>query len=260
MLTLFTPFESHVTCFFPLPFVPCRVLENFEFGKIETMAAPANNDGVFAAAVTPAELEMATIRTSAAAAAAPAQKETDTDPFLVKFEEPYDAGNPLDWPSGRKWLVTDVLSATGFNRIMVSTIMAPALTSIAKELNMSDTEAAMSLSIYLLATAFGPLAIGPLSEIYGRQVVLHVSGIWFLIWNVVCGFAATKETLIAARFLAGFGASAIYSLAGGVLGDIWRPENRGRSLGMYLLIPLLGAAVGRFCQHHFIPIVLSINC
>ena len=50
--------------------------------------------------------------------------------------------------------------------------------------------------------------------------------------------------LIAARFLAGLGASAIYALAGGVLGDVWRHEQRGRSIGLYLLIPLLGAAVG----------------
>ncbi|KAI8220492.1 putative efflux pump mfs2 [Colletotrichum sp. SAR 10_86] len=168
----------------------------------------------------------------------------DSDPFLVTFAEPHDPENPLDWPAGRKWMVTDVLSATGFNRIMVSTIMAPALTNIAVELDMSSTESAMALSIYLLATAFGPLIIGPMSEIYGRQVVLHASSVWFLIWNVLCGFANTKGTLIAARFLAGFGASAIYALGGGVLGDIWRPEQRGRSLGMYMLIPLLGAAVG----------------
>ncbi|KAH8678307.1 putative efflux pump antibiotic resistance protein [Xylariales sp. PMI_506] len=168
----------------------------------------------------------------------------DTDPFLVEFDQPYDAENPLDWPTSRKWMVTDVLSATGFNRIMVSTIMAPALSTIASDLDMSPTESAMALSIYLLATAFGPLFIGPLSEIYGRQVILHSSSIWFLIWNVVCGFASTKGTLIGARFMAGFGASAIYALAGGVLGDIWRPEQRGRSLGIYLLIPLLGAAVG----------------
>lgn len=169
----------------------------------------------------------------------------DSDPFLVTFAEPHDPENPLDWPAGRKWMVTDVLSATGFNRIMVSTIMAPALTNIAVELDMSSTESAMALSIYLLATAFGPLIIGPVSEIYGRQVVLHASSVWFLIWNVLCGFANTKGTLIAARFLAGFGASAIYALGGGVLGDIWRPEQRGRSLGMYMLIPLLGAAVGK---------------
>jgi MFS family permease len=187
-------------------------------------------------------------RTDIELARIPRKPETSADklddPFLVAFNQSFDVDNPKDWPSGRKWAVTDVLSATGFNRIMVSTIMAPALTTIAYELHMSSAESVMALSIYLLATAFGPLVIGPLSEVYGRSKVLHASNVWFLIWNIVCGFARTKETLIAARFLAGFGASSIYALSGGVLTDVWRPEQRGRSLSMYLLIPLLGAAVG----------------
>ncbi|EEH06367.1 caffeine resistance protein [Histoplasma capsulatum G186AR] len=192
------------------------------------------------------ELELATIPTLANndVTSSKSAKEFDTDPFLVIFDQHYDAENPLDWRDGRKWMVTDVLSATGFNRIMVSTIMAPALSTIATDLDMSATESAMSLSIYLLASAFGPLVMSPLSEMYGRRVILHSSNVWFLVWNVVCGFAATKEVLIASRFLAGFGASGIYALAGGVMGDIWRPEQRGRGLGIYLLIPLLGAAVG----------------
>ncbi|KAI1080325.1 caffeine resistance protein [Whalleya microplaca] len=202
------------------------------------MATPNIHDEITVVPDT-VELELAKIATPAATRAT-----KESDPFLVAFDQPYDAENPLDWSASRKWMVTDVLSATGFNRIMVSTIMAPALSTIASELNMNPTESAMSLSIYLLATAFGPLVMGPLSEIYGRQAILHASSIWFLIWNVVCGFSTTKGTLIAARFLAGFGASAIYALAGGVLGDIWIPEQRGRSLGVYLLIPLLGAAVG----------------
>lgn len=167
------------------------------------------------------------------------------DPYLVKFEEPFDRDNPLHWSLRRKWAVTNVLSATGFNRILVSTVMAPALSSIAAELDMSNTESVMALSIYLLATAFGPLIAGPLSEVYGRQVVLHASNVWFLVWNILCGFATNKETLIAARFLTGFGASSIYALAGGVLGDVWHPHQRGKSLGIYLLIPLCGAAVGK---------------
>ncbi|KAI1332173.1 major facilitator superfamily domain-containing protein [Xylariaceae sp. FL0255] len=171
-------------------------------------------------------------------------KQNDRDPFLVAFTEPYDAENPKDWPNRRKWAITDVMSATGFNRIVVSTIIAPALTTIAAELHMTSTESVLALSIYLLATAFGPLFIGPLSEIYGRKVVLHGSNIWFLGFNLACAFAKSKEVLIASRFLAGFGASAIYALGGGVLGDLWRPSERGRSLGWYLLIPLLGAAVG----------------
>ncbi|KAL9110909.1 MAG: hypothetical protein Q9227_004524 [Pyrenula ochraceoflavens] len=211
------------------------------------MATSTAHNEISPVASNPADLELAQI---SAPAPAPTAEQTTKDSvppsLLVAFDQPYDAENPLDWPKSRKWMVTDVLSATGFNRIMVSTIMAPALSSIASDLSMSPTESAMSLSIYLLATAFGPLFIGPLSEIYGRQVVMHGSSLWFLVWNVVCGFARTKGTLMAARFLAGAGASAIYALAGGVLGDVWRKEERGKSLGIYLLIPLLGAAVGKF--------------
>lgn len=165
------------------------------------------------------------------------------DPFLVHFMAE-DSDNPKNWTSLKKWTVTGVLSVTGFNRIMVSTIMAPALSVIGKELHMSNTEAVMAMSVYLLATAFGPLVIGPLSEMYGRRPVLHATNIWFLTWNIVCGFSNNKGTLISARLFAGLGASAIYALGGGVLGDVWPPEQRGRSLGHYLLIPLLGAAVG----------------
>lgn len=189
------------------------------------------------------DIELATLTDQAALPSTQALQPKLSDPFLVTFTTP-DPTNPKDWPNRIKWAVTDVMSATGFNRIMVSTIMAPALDTIAVELHMSHVESVMALTIYLLASAFGPLVIGPLSEVYGREMILHTSNIWFLIWNVMCGFAKTKESLIAARFLAGFGASSIYALSAGVLGDVWRPEERGKSLGMYALIPLLGGAVG----------------
>jgi MFS family permease len=64
---------------------------------------------------------------------------------------------------------------------MVSTIMAPALTIIGSELHMNSIESVMSMSVYLLATAFGPLLAGPSSEMYGRQPVLHATNVWFLV-------------------------------------------------------------------------------
>ncbi|KAL3420381.1 hypothetical protein PVAG01_08880 [Phlyctema vagabunda] len=164
-------------------------------------------------------------------------------PFLVVFPLD-DPKNPKNWTSKVKWGVTGALSATAFNRIMVSTVMAPAIDTIATDLDMTSVEAVMALSIYLLATAFGPLIIGPLSEIYGRKPIIHITNIWFLIWNLVGGFAQSKGLLIASRLLAGFGASAVYAVGYGVLADVWSPEQRGTSLGLYLLIPLLGAAVG----------------
>lgn len=89
----------------------------------------------------------------------PEKAATDTaepNDLLVTFSES-DPGNPKDWNKSRKWTVTAVLSATGFTRIMISTMMAPALGTIAAEFNLNSVEANMALSVYLLATAFGPL-------------------------------------------------------------------------------------------------------
>ncbi|KAB8224898.1 major facilitator superfamily domain-containing protein [Aspergillus novoparasiticus] len=164
--------------------------------------------------------------------------------FLVTFDQD-DAQNPLNWTKKRKWGgVTAAISGTGFVRIMVSTMMAPAIDTMAEELDVSITESTMALSVYLLATAFGPLIIGPLSEIYGRKSIFHITNIWFLVWSLVCGFARSKGLLISTRLLAGFGASAVYSLGYGVLGDVWSAEQRGRSFSLYFLIPLTGSAVG----------------
>lgn len=86
---------------------------------------------------------------------------------------------------------------------------------------MSTVESTMALSVYLLAAVFGPMAIGSLSEAYGRKPIFHITNIWFLIWNFICGLANSKGLLIAARLLAGFGACAVYSMAYGVLGNVW---------------------------------------
>ncbi|ORY27099.1 major facilitator superfamily domain-containing protein [Naematelia encephala] len=152
--------------------------------------------------------------------------------------------DPLNWPVSRKWIVTAALSISGFNRIVVSTIMAPALPVISRELNLTTIQSTAALGAFVLATAFSPLILGPLSEVYGRAPVLHITNIWFFAFNLACGFVDTGAGLIASRLLAGFGAGAIFALASGVLGDLWSPEQRGATLSIYLLVPLLGAGVG----------------
>lgn len=48
----------------------------------------------------------------------------------------------------------------------------------------------------VLAYAFGPLFLGPLSELYGRVPVLQLANLFFLVFNLVCGFAQTGTQLI----------------------------------------------------------------
>lgn len=55
---------------------------------------------------------------------------------------------------------------------LASSMMAPALPQIAEHYHItSPTIVAMTLSIFLLSFAIGPLFLGPLSEMYGRTWV-----------------------------------------------------------------------------------------
>ena len=65
-----------------------------------------------------------------------------------------------------------------------------------------------------------------------------------LVWNTACGFASSKNMLIAFRFLAGLGGSAPLSIGGGVIGDLFDAEHRGQAISIYSLAPLLGPVVG----------------
>jgi MFS family permease len=88
-------------------------------------------------------------------------------------------------------------------------MVAPSLDTIATEFNIiSGFEKALVMSIFLLAYAVGPFILGPLSEIYGRVVVLQSANGVFLLFNTVCGFARSKEQMMAFRFLSGLGGSA----------------------------------------------------
>jgi len=148
-------------------------------------------------------------------------------------------------------------------------MIAPSLDTIADDFNITkDAEKALVMTIFLLAYAIGPFLIGPLSEIFGRVVVLQGANLVFLLFNTVCGFARSKEQMMAFRFLSGLGASApqavcsiifllfhptLHSsrhqltaeqIGGGVISDCWRAEERGKAVAIYSLAPFLGPSLG----------------
>lgn len=79
---------------------------------------------------------------------------------------------------------------------------------------------------------------------YGRVIVLQLSNLFYLCWNLGCGFAKTKGQMLAFRFLSGLGGSAPLAIGGGLLSDVWSADQRGKAISIYSLAPLLGPAVG----------------
>ncbi|KAF1841382.1 putative MFS multidrug transporter [Cucurbitaria berberidis CBS 394.84] len=177
------------------------------------------------------------------------EKKTTTrstrDPNLVTWDSVDDPANPKNWSTKRKWAATFIVSSFTLVSPISSSMIAPALTSISAEFNIkSDVEAALTLSIFVLAYAIGPLFLGPLSEIYGRVLVLQLSNLFYLAWNLGCGFAQSSGQLMAFRFFSGLGGSAPLAIGGGLLSDCFLPEQRGRAISIYSLAPLLGPAIG----------------
>ncbi|KAK7753312.1 hypothetical protein SLS62_004831 [Diatrype stigma] len=171
------------------------------------------------------------------------------NPNLVAWSGPDDPENPKNWPYSRRWAVVFVVSTFTLMSPMSSSMIAPSLTAIGEDLDIPDGFGrVLALSIFVLAYAIGPLLWGPLSELYGRVIVLQLTNLIYMVFNLGCGLAQTQEQLVAFRFLAGLGGSAPLAIGGGVLTDheylVFTPEERGKALSVYALMPLLGPAIG----------------
>ena len=126
-----------------------------------------------------------------------------------------------------------------------SSMFAPAVAEVMKDFHSTSSEmASFVVSVYLLGFAFGPLLIGPLSELYGRMYLYHVCNVLFVVFNVACAVATDMGSLTAFRFLAGSAGSAPLSIGAGSLADMIRQERRGGAMAAWALGPLLGPVIG----------------
>lgn len=127
----------------------------------------------------------------------------------VTWDGPYDPRNPLNWSQTRKWVVTILVSMFTFISPFSSTMIAPVLPVISDDFDISEGfQRQLVMTIFLLGYAQGPFVLGPLSEIYGRVTVLQYANLIYLVFNTACGFAQSKQQMLAFRFLAGIGGAA----------------------------------------------------
>lgn len=133
----------------------------------------------------------------------------------ISWNGPSDPENPLNWSQSRKWVATLLVSCFTFISPFSSTMVTPALDNIGLELGVTGGfMKALIMSIFLLGYAQGPFVLAPLSEMYGRVKVLQYANLIYLIFNTACGFATTRDQMLAFRFLSGIGGSAPQAVSG----------------------------------------------
>lgn len=136
---------------------------------------------------------------------------------------------------------------------LATDVALPGLPTIAHALRASNAMMQWSLSVFVLAFGAGQLILGPLSDRHGRRPLLLIGLALFTIAGLGCTFSTNAETLIALRFVQGFGACAGTVCARAIVQDVAR-EDRGQAASTqgYLaaigslapvVAPLLGAAI-----------------
>ena len=84
----------------------------------------------------------------------------------------------------------------------------------------------------LLVSAVGGWLAGWLADRYGRVRTLQVAILWFAVFTFLSGVAQNFEQLFAARALMGLGFGGEWAAGAVLLGEVIRPEYRGKALGM----------------------------
>lgn len=104
----------------------------------------------------------------------------------------------------------------------------------------------MTLGIFTfnLGQALGPFIWGPLSELYGRQVVFIGSFAGVTAFNGGCWASQNIASLVVLRFFTGLCASSPLTNAGGIIADMFPPSQRGLAMSAFVVSPYLGPAIG----------------
>ncbi|SGZ28544.1 BQ5605_C027g10369 [Microbotryum silenes-dioicae] len=174
-------------------------------------------------------------------AAGPAALGAD-DPFLVtlKGREHLD---PHTWSEPWRWVITGFAGLLVLNAAFASSAPSNLIPSIIRHYNVSEEVGVLLISIFVAGYCVGPILWGPLSERYGRRLVMFIAWGPYVAFQVGCALAPNIGSLIVFRFLGGCFAAAPLTNSGGVIADLWGPDKRGDALAFFSLMPFAGPAL-----------------
>jgi MFS family permease len=165
------------------------------------------------------------------------------DPIVVGFNNG-DIENPLNWPQSKKLSSLFIISAIAFLVGFGSSIDASVIPQASKHFHVSNVAESLATGIYLIGFRVGAPFAGPLSETFGRRPVYISTFVLYCIWIMAAGLSPNLGAQLAFRFLAGFFGPTPFTTAGGTLGDLYSPQDRGKIFPSFAFIAFFGPTLG----------------
>ena len=102
------------------------------------------------------------------------------------------------------------------------------------------------MPLYLVFMGLSPLLYGPLGSTYGRKWPLTIAAVTFTGFSAGSALAPNLACYFVMRLLTAFQGTAFLIIGGTVIGDIYRPIERGTAYGFFLSGTLISPALGPF--------------
>ncbi len=154
----------------------------------------------------------------------------EDDPF-------YDRFTPT-----RKMIFVGIVALSVFLSPSSTMAFLPAISKIANDFHTTDTMITLSNACYCIVMAISPCVTSPLGDIYGRKPLYLICTAGFTIATILTAVSQNLAMFFVFRCITALFGTAFFSLGGGIVSDIYIPQERGRAMGITLSGSQLGPA------------------
>ena len=143
------------------------------------------------------------------------------------------------------------LAATG---TLATNILLPSLPQMAASLNVTSAAVTSAITIFLAVFAVGQLAVGPISDRYGRRWPVLTGFAVFFVGSIWCALATDLPSLLVGRVIQAAGACATSVLSRAIARDMFSGAALARAMALIMIAmaaapgfsPLLGGALDHY--------------
>ncbi|MBN8980720.1 MAG: multidrug effflux MFS transporter [Rhizobiales bacterium] len=140
-------------------------------------------------------------------------------------DTPMRVGQPVSSLSPQVFVLAALASVGTF----ATSILLPSLPSMAKSLNVSTAAVASTISVYLAVFAVGQIAIGPISDRFGRWKPVVFGLVVFVAGSMWCEFSNDLPSMLIGRCIQALGACSASVLSRAIARDLLSGEQLTRA-------------------------------
>jgi len=153
---------------------------------------------------------------------------------------------------GKKGFVVKVsliVALGGFLMGFDASVISGVIKFIEPEFNLTKIQLGWAVSCLTLTSTLAMMVAGPLSDKYGRKLILKYAAILYAVSAILSAMAPTFALLVVARMIGGLGVGASLIIAPMYIAEISPAKIRGRMVSFNQLNIVLGISVAFFTNY-----------